>query len=348
MGARMGKRGKWKDDALQWTTDTGEFDRELTALSRTSEGRPEFVAPGVEQKWRARNLVDIHWALTAIKTPSESYNRVLSCIIDHTNPHNGLCYPSQSIIAIETGVSVKTVKRAIRWWKKQKFLETESRGLGHALAYHPQWDLLESHWVAVTTDIEELKASRVTKGTYDEASEGGTGHVPTVSPRVTKGTYGVGHQGDLREGHQGDLREGHHADLQNLKLEPQTLTSKNESHPERVRLPSVADTSPLEKPVRENEEAFSEEPVERLSPSPQTPEPPESPSSSELRKEAEFHAHTRLEAGLGRLPRALSDAVREWLPYPGEVYDAAIAAEIDTPNTGAVVVLDAYRMEKSI
>jgi Helix-turn-helix domain len=194
----MNKRTKWNDDALQWTTDTGEFDLEGTIENRKimDEGKTfaEFIAPGAEQKWRARNLVDIHWALTAIKTPSESYNRVLSCIIDHANPHSGLCYPSQSIIAIETGCSVETVKRAVKWWKKQGFLKTESRGLGRALAYHPQWDLLESFWVGVTSDIEEQKASRVTKGTYD-----------------------VGHQGDLREGHQGDLREGHHADLQNLK-----------------------------------------------------------------------------------------------------------------------------------
>jgi helix-turn-helix protein len=205
----------------------GTQDIRQAAMEERGERKPEFVAPGAEQKWRARNLVDIHWALTAIKTPSESYNRVLSCIIDHANPHNGLCYPSQSIIAIETGYSVETVKRAIRWWKKQGFLKTESRGLGHALAYHPQWDLLEGFWVGVMSDIEEQKASRVTKGTYD-----------------------VGHQGDLREGHQGDLREGHHADLQNLKVEPQTLTPKNEPHPERVISPSVEITTPLEGQIR--------------------------------------------------------------------------------------------------
>ena len=57
----MSKRTKWKDDALQWTTDTGEFDREGTIENRKimDEGKtfPEFIAPGAEQKWRARNLV---------------------------------------------------------------------------------------------------------------------------------------------------------------------------------------------------------------------------------------------------------------------------------------------------
>jgi hypothetical protein len=288
----------------------GTQDIRQAAMEERGERKPEFVAPGAEQKWRARNLVDIHWALTAIKTPSESYNRVLSCIIDHANPHNGLCYPSQSIIAIETGYSVETVKRAIRWWKKQGFLKTESRGLGHALAYHPQWDLLEGFWVGVMSDIEEQKASRVTKGTYDE-----------------------GHQGDLREGHQGDLREGHHADLQNLKLEPQTLTPKNEPHPERVNTPSAYVTTPIEgKIIRGKEEGIQGNTFMKA------------PSSSETQRET---AATRLEADLLRLPRDHYSAVVDWLPFPGEVYDAAIAAEIDTPNTGVVVVLDAYRKEKA-
>ena len=182
----MGKRDKnemrheedvfWGHDGQYIDVEGTQFIRQA-AMEERGESKPEFVAPGAEQKWRARNLVDIHWGLTAIKTPSESYNRVLSCIIDHANPHSGLCYPSQSIIAIETGYSVETVKRAVSWWKKQGFLKTESRGLGHALAYHPQWKLLESFWVGVTSDIEEQKASRVTKGTYD-----------------------VGHQGDLRAG----------------------------------------------------------------------------------------------------------------------------------------------------
>jgi Helix-turn-helix domain len=183
----MSKRPtNWKDDALQWTTDTGEFDRELTALSRSSEDKAAFVAPGAEQKWRARNLVDIHWALVEIETPSASYNRIFACIIDHANPNDGLCYPSQSIIAIETGYSVDTVQRAIRWWKEQGFLKTERRGIARALAYHPQWNLLEGFWKGVTSDIEEQKSSYRIKGRYDEP-----------------------HQGAVRTPHQGAVREPH-------------------------------------------------------------------------------------------------------------------------------------------
>jgi biotin operon repressor len=298
----------WESDGQSINIEDTQFVRQ-ERMEKRGESKPEFVAPGAEKKWRARDLLDIHWNLANIKCP-ESFNRVLSCIIDHANPHNGLCYPSQAIIAIETGVSVDTVKRAIKWWKKQGFLVTESRGLGHALAYHPQWDLLESFWVAAKSDIDEQKASRCTKGPYD-----------------------VVHQGALREGHQGALREGQHAALQNLKLEPQTLTPKNEPHPERVNTPSAYVTTPLEgKIIRGKEEGIQGNTFMKA------------PSSSETQRET---AATRLEADLLRLPRDHYSAVVDWLPFPGEVYDAAIAAEIDTPNTGVVVVLDAYRKEKA-
>jgi hypothetical protein len=71
----------------------------------------------------------------------------------------------------------------------------------------------------------------------------------------------------------------------------------------------------------------------------------EAPSFSETQREAA--AHTRLEADLLRLPGSQYSAVVEWLPYPGDIYNAAIAAEIEAPNTGVVVVLDAYRKEKA-
>ena len=169
--SKRGRKSKMRhEEDVFWGHDGTYVDIEGTqhirqfAREERGESKPEFVAPGAEQKWRARNLVDFHWKLTAIEIPSESYNSIFSCIIDHANPGDGLCYPSQSIIAIETGYSVDTVQRAIRWWKEQGFLTTESRGLGHALAYHPQWDLLESFYVGVTSDIEEQKTRTALRG----------------------------------------------------------------------------------------------------------------------------------------------------------------------------------------
>jgi hypothetical protein len=227
----MGKRPRkmrheeevfWESDGLSINIEDTQAVRQ-ERMEERGESKPEFVAPGAEQKWRARNLVDFHWKITAIEVPSESYNSIFSCIIDHANPGDGLCYPSQSIIAIETGYSVDTVQRAIGWWEKHRFLKIESRGLGRALAYHPQWDLLEEFWIGVTSDIEDQKASYRTKGRYGEP-------------------------------HQGAVREPHHGAVHNLKLEPQTLTPKNEPHPERVISPSVKVTTPLEGKIRGKEE----------------------------------------------------------------------------------------------
>ena len=213
----------------------GIFDREATISDR--EGKPtQFVAPKQDQKWRARDLVDIHWKLTGIEAPSESYNRIFSCIIGHANPKNGVCYVRQKVIAIETGYSRDTVGRVVRWWKKQGFLETESRGLAHALAYHPQWDLLEMHWLAVNTIIQEQKACNVTQSSCS-----------------TKGQHACSIKGQHDE--------PHHAATQNLKV----VTSKKESHPERVRPTSLADTVANEGQKRGKEESIQRGEVESAS-----------------------------------------------------------------------------------
>jgi hypothetical protein len=114
----------WESDGQTINIEDTQFVRQARMEER-GESKPEFVAPDVEKKWRCRDLLDIHWNLANIKCP-ESFNRILSCIIGHANPYTGTCYPRQTIIAIETGYSVDTVKRAVKWWKKQGFLKTES------------------------------------------------------------------------------------------------------------------------------------------------------------------------------------------------------------------------------
>src|SRR5262249_23978099 len=114
---------------------------------------------GPERKMRARDLIDIHWRHTGpdLWAPSEAYYRIMSCIIDHANAHTGRCNPSYDALAIATRYSVENVKRVVRWWRKYQFLETESRGLGKSLAFHPQWDLFDSMWVEVEEDIKSQK-----------------------------------------------------------------------------------------------------------------------------------------------------------------------------------------------
>jgi hypothetical protein len=219
-----------------------ERDAMIDSLRCSREEPPEYVAPGSEQKWRARNLVDIHWKLTGIEPPSESYCRIMACIIDHANPGDGNCFPRQTTIALETGYSKDTVKRAIKWWIKHKFLTTESRGLAKALAYHPQWDLFESFYVAVSEDIAAQKeflrdnARGASRGTTRGASRGTTDEV-------------------------------HHAAPHNLK----DITSKEEPHPERVLLPSAKGTPVSEGQLRGKEEGQQRGEVESLSTNSQPP-----------------------------------------------------------------------------
>jgi DNA-binding MarR family transcriptional regulator len=101
-----------------------DCEREAMILGIQSMREPspiQYTAPGAEKKWRARDLVDIRWKLVGEDPPSESHNRILSCI-GHANPDNGRCQVKQKLIAAETGYSIDTVKRVAAWWEAKGFL----------------------------------------------------------------------------------------------------------------------------------------------------------------------------------------------------------------------------------
>jgi hypothetical protein len=162
-----------------------------------------------------------------IETPSESYNRIMSCLIGHVNPATGACYPRHSLIAIETGYSRDTIKRAIRWWAEQGFLTTEGRGIGKALAYHPNWKLFKAHSLAVARKIAAGK-EKLSHG----ASRCTTRSASTCTTAMV-----------------------HHGALHNLKA----ITSKNESKHEMAHPPSAADAA--QKEVRKK--GFQEKKIQR-------------------------------------------------------------------------------------
>jgi hypothetical protein len=138
-----------------------DFERETMALGiQSMRERPitQYTKPGEDQKWRARDLLDIHWNLVGTACPV-SFNRILSCIIGHANPTTGRCDPKQKLIAMETGYSRDTVIRAVKWAEAEGFLKSEARGLGRSKAYHPQRALFEMFWVAIAEDIETQKAA---------------------------------------------------------------------------------------------------------------------------------------------------------------------------------------------
>ena len=92
----------------------------------------------------------------------------------------------------------------------------------------------------------------------------------------------------------------------------------------------------IESQIREKKEGIQEEPFT------------DAFSSSSDSEGMEAEAHFRLERDLRQgLPRGDYNSVIEWLPFPGEVYGAAIAAEIEAPHTGAVFILDAYRKDNA-
>jgi len=80
----VGRDSSWRGSARTERTWPGR----PTALPSTSRirrfcatgARRQYTPPKQDQKWRARDLVDIHWELVGIPTPSPSYNRIMSCI----------------------------------------------------------------------------------------------------------------------------------------------------------------------------------------------------------------------------------------------------------------------------
>ena len=148
-----GKRKDWEKWPGRPTVATVNIEDTLF-LRQETWARTQYTAPKQDQKWRARDLVDIHWELVGVPTPSPSYNRIMSCIIGHANPTSGRC--ETKLIAAETGYCVKTVSRAIDWWVAHGFL-IEDIGLAKSRAYRPQWDLFELHWIAIAEDIKARK-----------------------------------------------------------------------------------------------------------------------------------------------------------------------------------------------
>jgi hypothetical protein len=143
----------------------GKLDVEGTRYCR--EGTPtKYDPPGENQKWRARNLITIHWKHTGITCPYPSFNAIMACVIDHANPKTGRSDPSHKCIAGDTKCHRNTVCKVLDWAEvNTPFLGVERRersvnGRFPTHAYHPQWDALEKAWIAINAKIEAEKADR--------------------------------------------------------------------------------------------------------------------------------------------------------------------------------------------
>jgi hypothetical protein len=161
---KQARKQNWDDATFD---HEGNFSIEYTAEDR--EERPtQFEAPK-DRKWKARNLVTIHWNILNYPCPYPSMVHIFACVIDHANINNGRCDASQKVMAIETGYSVKTVRKVLDWLAvNTPFLEIERRvgikGQFRSNAYHVQWQHLEVDYIALQVCIEEAKdAHRASK-----------------------------------------------------------------------------------------------------------------------------------------------------------------------------------------
>lgn len=140
----------------------GAVDVEAMREER-GEAPTQYTVPEKDQKWRARNVITIHWLLTGIECPYPSFVHIMACVIDHANPNTGRCDASQRTMAIETGYHRDTVRKVLKWAADNTpFLGIEGRGRRRfgqfkSNAYHVQWDALELWWTAIAANIQEQK-----------------------------------------------------------------------------------------------------------------------------------------------------------------------------------------------
>jgi hypothetical protein len=147
---------------------TGEFDLDAT-IEETQLNATEYTAPQPDQKWRARNVLSIHWNLIAEKyaCPYPSFMSIMACIIDHSNPKTGRCDVGVWLVGRETGYTERWVRIVTAWIAANTpFLRIEARP-GKTNAYHVQWTALEEIWRKIDKHLAAEKKA------YRASSSGG-------------------------------------------------------------------------------------------------------------------------------------------------------------------------------
>jgi hypothetical protein len=98
----------------------------------------ENTPPAKGHFWRT-------FAAVAILKISGSQKTVLGCLVDHANPKNGLCYPSEALIAAETGLPIRTVERAVADLLLTPYLSRKRRNQSSNI-YSINFDALLEAW----------------------------------------------------------------------------------------------------------------------------------------------------------------------------------------------------------
>ena len=113
---------------VAWEADGATVNIEDTLFLRQETwARTQYTAPKQDQKWRARDLVDIHSCGHSLGIGGRA-DAVAQLQPNHV-VHHRPCEPDNrpltgetKLIAAETGYCVKTVSRAIDWWVAHGFL----------------------------------------------------------------------------------------------------------------------------------------------------------------------------------------------------------------------------------
>ena len=113
--ARAGKKRKLRhEEDVYWECDGQTINIEDTQSIRHERGEQptQYDAPK-DRKWKARNLVTVHWNILNYRCPYPSMVHIFACLIDHANINTGRCDASQKVMAIETGFHVNTVRKVL-------------------------------------------------------------------------------------------------------------------------------------------------------------------------------------------------------------------------------------------
>jgi len=117
----MGKRSKWNDEAIEWETGSGEFNREATIENREEEPRTPYApCPNPDAKWKAL------LAVCTMPGWNGTMKGVMACLIECANYYSGKCCPSEEWMAKQLGCDQSSVKRAVKKLKS-KYLSVLQR-----------------------------------------------------------------------------------------------------------------------------------------------------------------------------------------------------------------------------
>ncbi len=102
--------------------------------------------------WRA-------FAAVTILPINGSQKAIFGCLIDHANPKTGLCYPSEALIAAETGHPIRTVERAVAGLLLTPYLSRKQRPQS-SNDYAINFDVLLKAWDAYKGRGAAYRASK--------------------------------------------------------------------------------------------------------------------------------------------------------------------------------------------